>query len=106
MSLILFYSSTLTLKRCMPTNKKSCWNAVFSGVAPFLDFFFRFATDSIILGRNRKLLSEPNSLSACRYCAMCKAVAPPVPGLPLLGAEGLAALHVLWLAEEHLCELH
>lgn len=31
---------------------------------------------------------------------------PPVPGLPLLGAEGLAALHMLWLAEEHLGELH
>lgn len=34
------------------------------------------------------------------------AVAPPVPGLPLLSAEGLAALHVLRLAEEHLSELH
>lgn len=35
-----------------------------------------------------------------------KAVAPPVPGLPLLGTEGLAALHVLRLAEEHLGKLH
>lgn len=53
MSLILLAaSSTLTLKRCMPTNRKSCWNAVFSAVAPFLDFFFRFATESIILGKN------------------------------------------------------
>lgn len=53
MALVLFaFRSTLTLKRCMPTNRKSCWNAVFSAVAPFLDFFFRFDTDSIILGRD------------------------------------------------------
>lgn len=35
-----------------------------------------------------------------------RVVSPPVPGLSLLSAEGLAALHVLRLAEEHLSELH
>lgn len=38
-----------TLKRCMPTSRKSCWNALLSVVGPFFDFFFRFATDSSML---------------------------------------------------------
>ena len=38
-----------TLKKCMPTNRKSCWKAVFSAVGPFFAFFFRFDTDSSIL---------------------------------------------------------
>lgn len=35
-----------------------------------------------------------------------QSVTPPVPGLLLLGAEGLAALHVLRLVEEQLGKLH
>lgn len=49
----LLYIMTLqvccTLKKCMPTNRKSCWKAVFSAVGPFFAFFLRFDTDSSIL---------------------------------------------------------
>lgn len=44
----------------MPTNRKSCWNALLSAVWLFFAFFFRFATDSSMLEENKSKMAQVN----------------------------------------------